>query len=384
MCFCLGCGFALPAVAQTAPPPAAGAHTRGDLTGSWQGTLQAGKPLRFIVTFTKADKGFTGKAYSIDQSPQGFMVSDISVDGSTVKFAVSVMTGTFTGTLNADGSTMAGTLNLGPSSFPFTLVRATKETAWEMPGPAVAPKLMAANADPSFDVATIKPNDTGATAMQGLVINGRNFATRASSLADLISFAYEVQLKQIVGAPDWIFKDRYDIAAVPDVEGAPTPAQLRLMIRKLITERFKLTFHKETREMPAFVLTAAKGGQKLTPTELTGPIPGLGLQPGVGGIKLIGRNATVGDFAQFLQIVVLDRPVVDQSAIAGKFDINVTFTPDESMFNGRVPPMPKQEGVEPAPSFFDAMQQQIGLKLDAQKTAVPVIAVDKVEKPTAN
>ena len=377
--------FGLPCrVPAQAAAPASETHTRGDLTGNWQGTLQAGKALRLIVTFSKADKGFTGKMYSIDQSPQGFVVSDIAVDGGSVKFAINVIGGTFAGTLSADGNTMSGTWGQGGSSFPLTLLRASKETAWEIPAPPPPVKQMPADADPSFDVATIKPNDTGATSMQGLIVNGRNFSTRASSLADLLSFSYEVQVKQIVGAPDWIFKDRYDIAAVPDVDGAPSPAQLRLMIRKLITERFKLTFHKDTREMPAFVMTIAKGGQKLTPTELKGPLPGLGMQPGVGGLKLIARNATVNDFAQFLQVIVLDRPVVDQTGITGKYDINVTFTPDDSMFNGHIPPFPKQEGVEPAPPFLEAMQQQVGLKVDAQKTAVPVIAVDKVEKPTAN
>ena len=379
----LVCGATTLATAQ-APAPTAEVHTRGDLTGSWQGTLQAGKPLRVIVTFAKADRGFNGKLYSIDQSSQGFAVSDIGVDGSSVKFAVSVMSGTYVGSLSPDGNTMTGTITMGGGALPLVLVRATKETAWEIPAPKPPAKLMAADADPSFDVATIKPNDTGATAMQGLVINGRNFATKASSLADLISFSYEVQLKQIVGGPDWIFKDRYDIAAVPDVDGAPSPTQLRVMIRKLITERFKLTFHKDTREMPAFVLTVAKGGQKLTPTELQGSLPGLGVQPGVGGLKLVARNATVADFCQFLQIVVLDRPVVDQTGITGKYDINVTFSPDESMFNGRVPPLPRQDGVEPAPTFLEAMQQQLGVKVDAQKTAVGVIAVDHVEKPTAN
>ena len=151
-----------------------------------------------------------------------------------------------------------------------------------------------------------------------------------------------------------------------------------------MTERFKLTFHKESRDLPAFVLSVAKGGPKLTPTELTGPLPGVGVQPGTGGLKLVVRNGTVGDFTQFLQLVVLDRPVVDHTDIKGKYDIDVTFTPDDSLFGGRLPPPTKTEGVEPAPMFFDAFQQQLGLKLDAQRTGVPVIAIDKVEKPSAN
>src|SRR6201999_1368713 len=101
-------------------------------------------------------------------------------------------------------------------------------------------------------------------------VRGRNFSTRASSLEDLISFAYEVQAKQIVGAPDWINKDRYDIAAVPDTEGDPNPKQVRIMIQKLLADRFKLKFHHDKRELSAYVLTIGSAGQKLTPSQSTG------------------------------------------------------------------------------------------------------------------
>src|SRR5277367_613929 len=129
--------------------------------------------------------------------------------------------------MSADGTTVTGTLTGGQAPAPLTYVRATKETAWEIPPPPPPPKMMAADADPSFEVATIKPNDTGATSMQGLNVNGRNFTTRASSLADLVAFAYGVQAKQIVGGPELMDKDRYDIAAVPDQEGIPNTIQLQ-------------------------------------------------------------------------------------------------------------------------------------------------------------
>ena len=118
----------------------------------------------------------------------------------------------------ADGKTITGTWKQGSTPLDLVLRRASKETAWEIPAPPPPPKLMAADADPAFEVATIKPNNTGATSMQQFTLNGRNVQTRASSLQDLITFAYEVQAKQIVGAPEWISTDRYDIAAVPDVE----------------------------------------------------------------------------------------------------------------------------------------------------------------------
>jgi uncharacterized protein (TIGR03435 family) len=251
---------------------------------------------------------------------------------------------------------------------------------------------MAEDADPSFEVATIKPNNTGATSMQGLVIRGRKFMTRASSLGDLISFAYEVQAKQIVNAPDWLDKDRYDIEATPEQEGVPNAAQIRTMIRKLIADRFSLKFHHDKREMSAYVLTVGKDGHKLKPTQLKGNLPGIGISPGTGGITLNMANATIQDFTGFLQILVLDRPVVDKTGIQGRYDFRCTFTPDESQFGGHPPPMPNQANntgspdtaAATAPSLYDAIQQELGLKLSAEKTSVDVIAIDHVDKPSAN
>ena len=114
-------------------------------------------------------------------------------------------------------------------------------------------------------------------------MNGRNFTTRNSSLDDLIAFAYEVQTKQIVGGPDWMDKDRYDIAAVPDEEGAPNVHQLKIMLQKLLADRFKLTFHHDKRELSAFVLTVGKNGQKLTPTADEWAVAWLGFRPAPGG-----------------------------------------------------------------------------------------------------
>ena len=244
---------------------------------------------------------------------------------------------------------------------------------------------MAADADPSFEVATIKPNDSAGASMQQLTMMKRDFKVVNGSLGDLIAFAFDVQMKQIVGGPSWMDHDRYDIAAVPDMEGQPSLQQARGMLRKLLADRFKLTFHNEKREMAAFVLTVGKNGQKLTPTQLTGPLPGMGMGPGAGGITMHVSNATLTEFAGFLQMIVLDKPVVDQTGVKGKYDLNITFAPDDSQFNGHPPKLPAAtDGTEVAPNLFEAVQQQVGLKLAAEKTAVGVIAIDHVEKPSAN
>jgi len=392
--------------AQSATGPATGqaaaanvTHAKGDISGNWQGTLQLPqRSLRIILQVTKADKGWGAKLYSIDQPSPPITVTSISTDGSTVKYAVELMGLNYEGKLSGDESSVVGTWTQGPNPLPLTFVRATKETAWEIPAPPPPLKLMPADADPSFDVATIKPNNSGATSMQGLTLNGRNFATRASSLLDLISFSYEVQAKQIVGGPDWLDKDRYDIAAVPDVDGAPNTEQLRSMIRKLLADRFKLTFHKDKRDLSAYVLTVAKGGQKLTLTQLKGPLPGIGFRPAAGGVILNMGNGTMSDFTGFLQIIVLDKPVVNRTELTEKFDLAVKFMPDETQFHGHPPKLPTAaasgstastaaatpDTTETFPDLFQALQQQLGLKLEAEKTAVDVIAIDHVEKPSAN
>jgi uncharacterized protein (TIGR03435 family) len=137
------------------------------------------------------------------------------------------------------------------------------------------PKLppMDANANPSFEVATIKPNDSGKPNMQGLTIIGRNFKTVNASLGDLIQVAYEVQAKQIVNGPQWMVKNRYDIVAVPAEAGVPNAEQVRIMIQKLLADRFKLKFHKDKRELTAYLLTVGKNGPNLTPTERKGQLP---------------------------------------------------------------------------------------------------------------
>jgi uncharacterized protein (TIGR03435 family) len=356
-----------------------------DITGDWQGTLKVGKDLRLIMHIYKGEKdGFSATMYSIDQTPQPIPATSVTRDGASVKIAIDMIQGGYEGKLSSDGKLMTGTWKQGPQSFPLDLVKATPETAWGIPEAPKPEKAMAEDADPSFDVATIKPNISGGGSLQQLTMIKRDFVVKNGSLEDLIGFAYDLQVKQIMGSPDWSTKDRYDIAAVPDVEGQPNMVQSRGMVRKLLADRFALKFHNEKREMPAYVLTVGKGGQKLTPTQIKGSLPGLAMSPGKGGFTLNVMNATMSDFTGFLQMLVLDRPVVNQTGIAGRYDMHVTFTPDLSMFNGRALKAQVEEGTEPAPDLYDAMEQQLGLKLAQEKTAVDVLVIDHVEKPSAN
>ena len=355
-----------------------------DIAGNWQGTLQApDRSLRTILKVSKTDKGgWSAKFYSIDQGAQAINVPAVTVDGSTFTFTIDQIGGSYVGKLSADGSSVVGSWTQGSMPLPLTLVRATKETAWEIPAPPPPPKMMAADANPSFDVATVKPSDPNNQG-KGFGVRGRNFSTRNTSLVDLIEFAYDVHAKQIVGAPDWVDKDKYDIAAVPDKEGTPSYEQWKGMLQKLLAERFKLTFHKEKRELSVYVLTVGKGGPKnITKSESTAPGFSIPIHPAPGGIMMSMINATMTNFAVFgLQSGVLDRPVLDQTGLTDKFDFNVTWTPDDSQFGGHMKVPPSDN---PAPNLFTAIQEQLGLKLEAVKAPADVMVIDHVEKPSEN
>lgn len=364
---------------------AGGALCAQNLTGNWQGTLPVGKGMRMILVVSKGDGKLQAKLYSLDETAQPFKVSSISQEGSTVKFAIELTGTTFEGKMNAGNDKIAGTWTHDVTPLPLELSRPTPETAWAIPAPPQPRKPMAADAEPGVDVATIKPNDSGGMSMQVLTFRGRNLITVNSSLADLMMFAYSVQMKQIVGAPDWMQSDRYDINATPDQEGTPTADQVRIMIRNLLADRFQLKLHRDKRELSAFVLTVGKNGAKLQPTQPNGNLHGVGIQPARTGAMLFAYNSPVSALTNFLQSLVLDRPVVDQTGLAGKYDLTVTFTLDDSLFNGHPPAFPKPaDGVEPAPNLFEAMQEQLGLKLTAEKAQVDVLVIDHVEKPSAN
>src|SRR5258707_8431886 len=117
-----------------------------------------------------------------------------------------------------------------------------------------------------------------------------------SSLVDLIARAYGVQARQITGGPEWMSHDRYDIKAKTDIEGVPNPAQVHLLVRKLLADRFKLTLHKDKKEMSAYALTVAKTGSKtgskLVHTEFNGPGMSFGFVPKSTGVTLLMRNGT--------------------------------------------------------------------------------------------
>jgi bla regulator protein blaR1 len=321
--------------------------------------------------------------YSIDQGGAGMTATSANFKDGVFTFGIQAIDGAYEGKMSGDGKSIAGNWTQGPNPLPLLMERATPATAWAIPEPP--PKLppMAADADPSFEVATVKPSQPDRPGKM-FGVQGSHFRTINTTLTDLITFAYGVQQKQVVGAPSWMDTDKWDIEAQPDVAGAPNRKQVATMVQKLLTDRFQLKFHKDEKELPAYVLTVAKTGNKMTKSDADpNQLPALFFR-GLGVLTV--QNATMDDFARLMQSAVLDRPVVDQTSLEGKWNFLLKWTPDESQFGGMgiKVPAPTDAAADAPPPLFTAIQEQIGLKLDAGKANVKVLVIDKAEKPSAN
>ena len=377
--------FAVPALValpgSSSYAQAAAAKTSIDDT--WQGTLHAGKDLRTVLKITKAPDGsLKSLFYSIDQGGQPFLVKTTTFQGGELKLNIEAIGGEYAGKLSPDGTTITGEWKQGDKPLPLILVRATAETAWTIPEPPPVIPPMDSKADPSWEVATIKPSDP-ASPGKGFGGAPRKFQTHNTTLNDLIMFAYDVNAKQILNGPAWMETDKFDITTgQPDAPGSPNAAQLKLMLRKLLQSRFAMKYHTDKKEMSAYVLTVAKGGPKMTKSEAD---PN---NLGAFGFRQLGnlivRNQTMADVAHGFQGAVFDRPVVDQTGLQGRWDFSLKWTPDDTqfaVFNVKIVP---NDAADAPPPIFTAIQEQIGLKLEAGKPQVDVMVLDHVEKPSEN
>jgi len=191
------------------------------------------------------------------------------------------------------------------------------------------------------------------------------------SVQNMIMFAYGVHPKQIVDAPAWFATARYNVDGVPDVEGYANIRQFRGMVQKLLADRFHVTFHHDTRELSVYAIRVGKGGSKLVksshdPSELQD-------QTGNGNHEWRFTNNSLPEFAMFLESMV-DRPVVDQTELPGKFDFQLKWTPNETQTSDPNAP----------PGMFTAIQEQLGLRLEPAKSSVDVMVIDHAEPPTEN
>jgi uncharacterized protein (TIGR03435 family) len=237
-------------------------------------------------------------------------------------------------------------------------------------------------AGPSFEVATIKPSTPGQSG-RGMGWDGRRYNSNNMTMSQIMQFAYNVQEKQIVGEPSWFDTEKFDIAGQTEKSEA-TPAEWRLMMQRLLEERLKMHYHHEQKVMPAYVMSVAKGGPKFKAPELeimNSFKDVVRIQRGQHmWLKVIGVQGSMPQLAAELQRVEMDRPVVDQTRLTGRYDFTMTATSLKPFFAGEEP----STGEDAPPELFTAMREQLGLKLEPTKTEVDCLVLESVQKPVVD
>jgi uncharacterized protein (TIGR03435 family) len=260
-----------------------------------------------------------------------------------------------------------------------------------------------------YEAVAIKPSKgPGPDAKIGMWSAPDGFTAWFVTPQQMVSAAYGVQRFRITGGPTWLASERYDIEAKMDAATADAleklnPFQRALarqkMLQALLADRFKLATRRETRELLIYNLVIAKNGAKLQaakpgdtyPNGIKYPDGSLGgpgdISGGVFDGGITAQAVTIPNFAGDLT-EMLGHPVTDKTGLAGTYDFKLRFTPDDRLQapsgaapNER-PGLPAADASEP--SLFDALQEQLGLKLDAGKGPVEIIVIDHVERPSGN
>lgn len=239
-----------------------------------------------------------------------------------------------------------------------------------------------------FEAASIKPS--APQAMGGMrmgiqMLPGGRISMTGVTVKILIQQSYGVRDFQIAGGPSWLGSDRYDITAKP--EGAASPEQVKVMVQALLADRFQLKLHRETKELPTYALVVAKGGPKFHASEVApeGSNKPKGTRISIGRGQFTLEGAAMAALANQLG-QVLGRSVTDKTELTGNYDFKLEWTPDAGQQGAmRAPggdgaPVPETTG----PSIFTALQDQLGLKLEATKGPVEILVIDRAEKASEN
>ncbi|CAN5477344.1 hypothetical protein BH10ACI4_BH10ACI4_17410 [soil metagenome] len=345
------------------------------IVGTWQGTLPVAKDPRVVLKITKADDGsLRGGVSWLEPVTSGLPFSSVTFVAPELNVSVDAASITYKGQMNADGSSLVGVWAQGKQTYPLTFFLATPETRWKNGGAGgIAP--MAATADPTFEVATIKPSAPDAKS-RFFALESRHFAARNSTVSELIRFAYHLRPRQIEGGPSWMDEAKFDIAAEPDTEGMPSEAQDRLMLRKLLADRFQLQVHTVQKVFPVYALTVENGPPKISPSDpsVNSRLRILTKPKGDGDMLVQFVYNTMPDFSDLLMNFIRDRHIVDETAIPGVFDFAVSVP---------ISALQSTDENETANAVMRAVQS-IGFKLSPKKTPIDVLEIDHLEKPSAN
>jgi uncharacterized protein (TIGR03435 family) len=331
------------------------------------------------------------------------------VTGSELKKRIEhIMTNEIRHGLNLWKKSLLALAGMAAVAVPFVAGALTVSTVHaQQVGIAGAPPAAATGAGAAFDVTSVKPNNTGSGMIRMMPAANGGMQGENVTAGMLVRMAFQLQDNQIVGGPKWLFEDRFDVVGTgtaPGRDGSPMEK-----MKSLLKDRFKLVAHMENREQSMYALVLArkdgKLGDQLTPSAAdctpTGP-NGRGRGPGApptpgerprcgamfGPGRLNAGGQSMAAFATQLSRFV-GGIVVDQTGLAGTYDIDLKYAPDPGI-NALGRDLPPQPGAPPpaansdAPSIFAALQEQLGLKLEATKGQVNVLVIDSAEKPTAD
>ncbi len=235
----------------------------------------------------------------------------------------------------------------------------------------------------TFEIADVHVSPRSQNAyMSGGVLRGVRYEIRKATMVDLVSLAYGVEAEKVLGGPSWLETDRFDVIA--KAPPATAPDTVTLMLQALLADRFKLVIHKDSKPRQAFVLSMGKGKPKLKESSGSGggcqaePQQGPP-QPGVIPYNVLScHNMTMEAFAQTIRNYAggyLTSPVVDSTELKGAWDFSIKWTSRGALVAAGA------DGI----SLFDAVDKQLGLKMEMQTVPTPVIIVDSVnQKPTPN
>jgi uncharacterized protein (TIGR03435 family) len=212
-------------------------------------------------------------------------------------------------------------------------------------------------------------------------MRGGRYELRTATMLDLISVAYGVEGDNVLGGPSWLETDRFDLIA--KATPSTSAETIRLMLQTLLADRFKLVIHNDTKPLPEYVLTVGKGRPKLKESEgpgekgCQGQPPPPNQPPGtITPILVTCHHLTAAEIADNLHQMAggyLNYPVVDSTGLKGAWDFDIKWTGRGQLAAAGA------DGI----SIFDAVDKQLGLKLELQKVAAPVIVVNSVnQKPT--
>ncbi len=235
----------------------------------------------------------------------------------------------------------------------------------------------AAFAQTKFDVASIKPNAANDDRIMIRMMPGGRFVATGITVKELIAQAYNVRPFQVQGGPGWMDSERFDINAKG--EGLPDrvpPDVLRPMLQALLQDRFGLKTREESKEMPGFALVVGKNGTKLKPVEGEAQ-----RQMRMGRGQINAKGMPMAMLAQQLG-QMLGRTVVDKTELKGGYDIELNFTPEPGAGHGGPDALAATDNS--GPTIYTALQEQLGLKLESQKTATKMLIIEKVDKPSEN